>query len=117
MPYKPKKPCAKHGCRELTANRYCETHAKQEAKQYNRHGRDPGSNKRYGRTWKQIRAAFLSANPLCAMCKDNGKLTPAVLAHHKVRLADGGTNDWDNMTALCNECHSRLHAGVGDYFN
>ena len=116
MPYKAKKPCAYHGCRELTASRYCETHTKLEAKRYNRYGRDPDSNKRYGRTWKQIRAAFLSANPLCVMCDREGRLTPATLAHHEVKLTDGGTNDWENMMALCQECHSRLHAEQGDYF-
>ena len=116
MPYKAKKPCAHHGCRELTANRYCDAHAKQEAKRYNRHNRNPESNKRYGRTWKQIRAAFLSANPLCVVCVRNGRLTPATLAHHKVKLSDGGTNDWSNLQALCSECHSRLHAKHHDYF-
>jgi 5-methylcytosine-specific restriction protein A len=100
----------------LTTSRYCETHAKQEVKRYNRQDRDPDSNKRYSRTWEQLRATFLSANPLCVMCRNNGKLTPATLAHHKVKLTNGGTNDWDNMTALCHECHSRLHAGQGDYF-
>ena len=116
MPYKPKKPCAQRGCRELTASRYCEAHAKQEAKHYNRHGRDPVSNKRYGRTWKRIRAAFLSANPLCELCKRGGRLTPAAQVHHKVKLADGGTNDWSNLQALCAECHSRLHCQQRDYF-
>ena len=116
MPYKPKKPCACHGCRELTATRYCETHAKQEAKRYNKYDRNPESNKRYGGTWKQIRAAFLSANPLCEMCRNEDRLTPATVAHHKIKLTDGGTNDWNNMKALCQECHSRLHAKQRDYF-
>lgn len=116
MPYKAKKPCAYRGCRELTSKRYCDFHAKQEAKRYNRNERDPESSKRYGRTWKQIRAAFLSANPLCVICKEQDRLTPATLAHHKIKLSDGGTNDWENMAALCQECHSRLHARQGDYF-
>jgi len=116
MPYKPKKPCAHHGCRELTANRYCETHAKQEAKRYNKYDRDSDSNKRYAGAWKKIRAAFLSANPLCVICKGDGKFTPATVAHHKIKITDGGTNDWDNMTALCAPCHSRLHAKQHDYF-
>jgi 5-methylcytosine-specific restriction protein A len=38
------------------------------------------------------------------------------MVHHKVRLTDGGTNDWNNLQALCTECHSRLHAERGDYF-
>lgn len=116
MPYKPRKPCGHHGCPNLTSGRYCDTHTKQEAKLYNKFDRDPDSNKRYGRTWKQIRGAFLSANPLCELCKADGRLTPATLAHHKQKLTDGGTNDWDNLQALCQECHSRLHAEQKDYF-
>jgi len=116
MPYKPKKPCAYPGCPKLTAARYCEEHAKAEAKRYNKYDRDPESNRRYGRSWAKIRAAFLSANPLCELCKQEGRLTPAVLVHHKRRLTDGGTNDWQNLQALCQECHSRLHAESGDYF-
>jgi 5-methylcytosine-specific restriction protein A len=87
-----------------------------EAKRYNHAGRDPDSNKRYGRAWTRIRTAFLSANPLCVVCKEQGRLTPATLVHHKRKLTDGGTNDWANLQALCSECHSRLHAEQGDYF-
>jgi 5-methylcytosine-specific restriction protein A len=116
MPYKAKKPCAYRGCREITNKRYCDTHAKLEAKRYNHTRRDPASGKRYGSTWKKIRDAFLSANPLCVMCKEAGRLTPATVAHHKVKVSDGGLNDWSNMEALCQECHSRLHAKQGDYF-
>jgi 5-methylcytosine-specific restriction protein A len=116
MPYKPKKPCAYPGCPNLTASRYCEQHTKQEAKRYNHNDRDAESNKRYGRSWARIRTAFLSANPLCELCKRDGRLTPAVLVHHKRKLTDGGTNDWANLEALCQECHSRLHAEQGDYF-
>ncbi|WP_242984921.1 HNH endonuclease signature motif containing protein [Clostridium sp. 2-1] len=101
---------------ERRKSRYCEEHAKLEAKRYNRYGRDPESNKRYGRSWAKIRAAYLSAHPLCEVCKAEGRLTPAELVHHRRRLTDGGTNDWSNLQALCQECHSRLHAERGDYF-
>ena len=117
MPYKPKKPCAHSGCPKLTTNRYCEEHARQEAVYYNRYERDPDSSKRYGRSWAKIRAAFLMANPLCEVCRDEGRLTPAALAHHKQKLTDGGTNDWNNLQALCQACHSRHHAASGDRFN
>ena len=116
MPSKPKKPCAQRGCRELTSKRYCDTHAKAHMKDYNKHRRDPKSNKRYGRHWREVRTAYLSANPLCVMCQQAGKLIPADTVHHKQRLADGGNNYWGNLMALCNECHSRLHAEQGDYF-
>jgi len=116
MPYKAKKPCAQRGCAELTTRRYCEEHYKQEQKRYNHYDRDDQTNKRYGRSWAKIRASFLSANPLCVICKRDGRLTPAELAHHKRKLTDGGTNDWSNLMALCSECHSRLHSQQGDYF-
>jgi len=116
MPYKAKKPCAQHGCPNLTGGRYCEEHAKAEAKRYNKYDRDPDTVKRYGGTWVKIRTAFLSANPLCEMCKAEGRFTPAALAHHKVKLTDGGNNDWKNLMALCLSCHSRLHAKKKDYF-
>ena len=116
MPYKAIKPCACPGCPCLTRYRYCEKHARQEAKRYNRYDRDPDSYKRYGRAWERIRAAFLSAYPLCQICKREGRLTPATLVHHKVKITDGGTNDWNNLQALCIECHGRLHSRQGDYF-
>ena len=117
MPYKARKPCAYPGCPKLTTGRNCEEHAKTEAKRYNQYNRDPESNKRYGRSWARIRAAFLSGNPLCELCKQDGRLRPATLVHHKRKLTDGGTNDWNNLQALCQECHSRLHAKKGDYFS
>ena len=116
MPSKPKKPCAFPGCPLLTHDRFCAAHAKQEARQYNRYGRDPDSGKRYGRRWAKVRAAFLREHPLCELCSADGRVTPAEMVHHRLKAADGGTNDWDNLQALCQSCHSRLHARQGDYF-
>lgn len=110
------KPCAHPSCPNLTSSRYCEEHTKAEAKRYNHFDRNPASNRHYGRTWKQIRAAFLASHPLCELCQEEGRLTPATLVHHKRKLTDGGTNYEDNLQALCLECHSRLHAENGDYF-
>ena len=116
MPYKAVKPCAYHGCSQLVSSRYCPEHAKVAAKQYNRFSRDRERDKFYGGSWKQVRAAFIAAHPLCELCQSEGRLTPAVLVHHKMKLTGGGTNDWANLQALCSECHSRLHAKRGDYF-
>ena len=30
--------------------------------------------------------------------------------HHKVSLSEGGTNDEDNLTLLCRQCHRSLDA-------
>ena len=116
MPYKPKKPCAHHGCAELTTGRYCEPHAKQYAQEYEKYRRNPNTAKRYGSQWRKIRARYIAANPLCELCKSEGRFTPTEQVHHKVKVADGGTNDWENLQALCSECHSRLHAKQKDYF-
>ena len=116
MPNRPKRPCSFPGCPALTDGRYCPEHQSVMDARYNRNERDADSNKRYGRAWKKTREAFLSANPLCVVCERDGRLTPATLAHHKVKRTEGGTDDWGNMAALCQACHSRLHAGQGDYF-
>ena len=113
MPYRPKKPCSHPGCPALTDKQFCPEHARQDARDYNRYRRDPETNKRYGRAWQKIRAAYLSAHPLCEQCLTMGKHISATLVHHRVPLADGGTNDWRNLQALCNPCHSAHHARDG----
>jgi len=116
LPYKPMKPCKQQGCPNLTHNRYCEAHTKEESRRYERVGRDPNHGKHYGAAWNKIQKAFLAANPLCELCKQDGRLTPSELVHHKRKVRSAGTNDWDNLQALCSECHSRYHAQNGDYF-
>jgi 5-methylcytosine-specific restriction protein A len=116
MPNKSKKPCAYQGCRELTTNRFCEAHAREAMNRYNKLHRSQDSNKKYGRSWRKIRASYLSKNPLCELCETTGKLIPANMVHHKIKLSDGGTNAQENLQSLCNSCHSRLHAREGDFF-
>jgi hypothetical protein len=55
MPKRPKRPCSHPGCPKLTDGRFCEEHAKLEAKRYEQHDRDPATRRRYGRAWKRIR--------------------------------------------------------------
>ena len=37
----------------------------------------------------------------CERCGEGG----GIEAHHKIALADGGTNDTDNLVLLCHSCH------------
>ena len=113
MPLKPKRPCSYPGCPELTDGRFCEAHAKKESQRYERYDRDPEKNKRYGSSWRKIRAAFIKANPLCVRCQQDGRLTPAREVHHIIPLRDGGTNDINNLMALCRSCHSEITAREG----
>jgi 5-methylcytosine-specific restriction protein A len=117
MPYRPKKPCAHSGCPNLTDDYFCEKHRKETAKEYNRFRRDSDTAKRYGNEWRKLRARVLQANPLCELCKQHGKYTPATLVHHKRKLTDGGNNDWSNLQPLCDSCHSSVHAKQGDGLN
>ena len=108
MPYKAKKPCAHPGCPKLVSGRFCNDHAKQDAREYERYRRDPATRKRYGRAWKRIRDRYIAANPLCEECSRSGRLTPAEEVHHKKPLASGGTHDEENLMALCSSCHSGI---------
>ena len=114
MPMKPKRPCSFPGCPELTDDRFCDEHAKQEARRYERYGRDPVVKKRYGRTWKRIRDRYIKSHPLCERCAKDEKVTLAEEVHHIKTLAHGGTNDEDNLMSLCKSCHSCITAESGD---
>ena len=113
MPYKPKRPCSFPGCPHLTHGRFCDEHAKAEAKRYERYDRSPEVKKRYGRAWQVIRDIYISEHPLCEVCKRNGKLTPAEEVHHIKPLSQGGTNAEDNLMSLCKVCHSEITAREG----
>jgi 5-methylcytosine-specific restriction protein A len=114
MPRKPKRPCSYPGCPELTDDRYCEQHQSLVNKQYNKYQRDPESNKRYGRSWKRIRDRYIKTHTLCEECQRQGRLTPAEEVHHIIPLANGGSNNKENLMSLCKSCHSRITAQSGD---
>jgi 5-methylcytosine-specific restriction protein A len=114
MPSRPKRPCSHPNCPELTNGQYCPTHAKAEAKRYDKYDRDPEHNKRYGRAWKKIREAYLRSHPLCELCREGGRLVPATTVHHKQKLTEGGTHAHSNLQSMCESCHSRYHAEQGD---
>lgn len=114
MPTKPKRPCSYPGCPLLTAGRFCEEHARLEARRYEKYDRDPATRRRYGRAWKQIRSRYIATHPLCEKCRERGKLTPAQEVHHILPLSHGGTHDESNLMALCKPCHSEITARDGD---
>jgi 5-methylcytosine-specific restriction protein A len=113
MPTKPKRPCSHPGCPKLTAGRFCEEHAKDEARRYERYQRDPATRKRYGQTWRKVRDYYRATHPLCEQCLEQGRATPAQEVHHVKPLSQGGTNDYENLRALCCSCHSSITAHEG----
>ena len=114
VPNKPKRPCSYPGCPKLTHGRFCEEHAKKEAKRYEKYERDPAVRRRYGRAWKRIRDSYASEHPFCERCYKEGKLIPVEQVHHIKPLAEGGTHERSNLISLCASCHAKIHAERGD---
>lgn len=54
-----------------------------------------------------LRLHYFKVNPEeCQMCH----ATDDVEIHHIIPLAEGGTNDFENLMALCHKCHRQVHA-------
>ena len=82
MPKKPKRPCSYPGCPKLTDGRFCEEHAKAEARRYEKYQRDPGARKRYGKAWTFIRKTYAAEHPFCEVCLSEGRYTPTKAVLH-----------------------------------
>ena len=54
-----------------------------------------------GRKGQAIRAAHLAGEPLCRMCRAEGKVTIAVMVDHITPLAEGGAEAPENRQSLC----------------
>lgn len=106
MPTHPGRPCRHPGCTYLVRGRdvrYCSEHAplhRQPDK------RESAADRGYGARWRSIRDAFLAKHRTCEVT--TGCTNRAIIAHHKIRRRDGGTDDEDNLQASCGPCHSRL---------
>lgn len=64
----------------------------------------------YGAQWRQVRAWYINNHPLCQLCQEHGKITPAEIVHHRLPIAAGGDiTAPDNLEALCAKCHALRH--------
>lgn len=112
MPSKPKRPCAYPRCPILTTERFCDNHAKQQAKRYDQE-RGTAAQRGYDARWRKARLRFLRQNPLCVECQRHGKLTPATVVDHIRPHKGDPVLFWDsenNWQALCATCHNRKTA-------
>lgn len=67
-----------------------------------------------GRRWMEIRRAVLSDSPLCIKCFAQGRVTAAVEVDHIVPISRGGSDELENLQALCIECHrAKTRADIG----
>ena len=57
--------------------------------------------------WRKLRKMKLDQDPMCEICQQQGKLTPAQMVDHIVPINKGGAPlDLDNLQSLCNACHA-----------
>lgn len=68
------------------------------------------------KAWQKCRASYMKkVGGLCERCLKKGLYTPAVIIHHKVWLGPENINDpsvtmnFDNLEALCRNCHEEEH--------
>ncbi len=114
MPTLPRKPCAHMGCGQLTiqgSNR-CELHTKQKLKAADNKRERTDYHMYKTSRWQQLRTNQLHNEPLCAVCKQENRLTPATVADHitphkgDYRLFHNASN----LQSLCKQCHDRKTA-------
>lgn len=66
--------------------------------------------------WRKLRETYLKEHPLCEDCLAEGKVTPATDVHHVKSPFRGKEINWmlllnyNNLAALCKECHGNRHA-------
>lgn len=104
MPYKPMKPCAQPGCKELANNKYCEIHTKQY-----RNDRGATSQRGYDSRWRKARLRHLREHPFCVECLKENKLTKATVVDHIVPHRGDRILFWNesNWQSLCEHHHNK----------
>lgn len=99
------KPCSQQGCGNLTHERFCEEHRRDD--------RRPSAYQRgYNHHWQKASRNYLIANPFCVECQKEGKVTLATDVDHIVPHKGNKELFWDmsNWQSLCKRCHGRKTA-------
>ena len=102
MPIAAPRPCCHPGCGVLVRDGTgrCPKHPKPEWQKKATETKRIG-----GRRRQALRAALFAADPLCAECQRQGRVTLATERDHVVPLSEGGTEDVSNTQGLCEPCH------------
>ncbi len=106
MPMKPKTPCCWAGCAALTHDRFCEAHAREAQRRYDRE-RGSSAKRNYGYKWRKTRKRILMRDPVC---KWSGCTQPSTEVDHIIPRSRGGTEADHNLQGLCKPHHSEKTA-------
>jgi 5-methylcytosine-specific restriction protein A len=105
--------CLKPGCPELVEERRCEEHRKEYERANGRAGfSDPDGRRHDGNFystafWRRKRNNYLATHPVCEV---NNCERPPREVDHVVPRAEGGSDDSNNLQALCKSHHSQKTA-------
>ncbi len=72
--------------------------------------RPSASARGYDARWRRRRLIQLRREPLCRICKAQGRLTPATEVDHIIPLNAGGPDTFANYQSACTSCHSKKTA-------
>jgi 5-methylcytosine-specific restriction protein A len=71
-----------------------------------RHERESRHARGYGTAWGKARKEAMARDKgLCQPCLKDGRVTAAHAVDHIMSKAKGGTDDLDNLQAICRACH------------
>ena len=113
------RPCRHYGCPNLVKSRsqqgYCDEHASERTGWAKRQQIKGNTTERgYGHAWRKLRESILKRDGyLCVKCRAEGRLIEATDVDHIKAKARGGTDDPDNLQALCAPCHREKTATEG----
>lgn len=109
MPVAAARPCRHAGCGRLVrdGSGYCTAHqSDRKLGTWADKHRGTRHERGYGSEWVRTRVRILTRDSgLCQPCLRAGQVTLAKQVDHIIAKAAGGTEDDDNLQAICTACH------------
>lgn len=102
--------CRKPGCPGIVRSGICTKCGPLRSRSDHDDRRGTAASRGYDHRWRKLRQMYLAAHPLCVECERIGLVTAATDVDHIRAKRHGGTDDEDNLQALCHTCHSRKTA-------
>ena len=110
MPNAAPKPCRHPGCGKLVrdGSGFCADHQRPRPGSFADKSRGTRHERGYGSAWDRLRKIVMQRDAgLCQPCKEDGRITVATMVDHIKPKAEGGTDDLENLRAICKVCHAK----------